>query len=655
PGTVQAVAVTPDGALLAAAGEGGVRVWSLAGAPRVVANLDSATGATFFALAIGPPGRTLYAAGGDATVYRWDLTTSSAPRPLDPLTVPRGTVYSVAVDRAGTRLAAATSEGDVRLWDLTAAAGPRALAPLSGVEAPAQAVAFSPDGRLLAAGGANGTVRVWALDAQTRVLGPAVAVTAAAPAIGPSAKVISVAFDPASRRLATGTIGGQVRLWALTPSGSVVADGDPLAGPQSWVNGLAFSPDGATLAAAGSDTLIWRFDLRSRRALPTYPMPGPATAVLYTAAGRTLVSASTDASVRLWPSVPPAVNGLDRSYYSVRFSADGRRACTATNGDHALVVDTSDPTRPVPAGLPFGTLDGDADTLVGSCSISPDGTVVAVGGSEGSVRLWDVHDPAAPRRIGPVLTGQRFTVQYLAFSPDGRILAAAGNDFLVRVWNVTDPAAPRAVASLADARNIVFVLGFSADSRWMAAGDAAHQVWLYDMSGVATGAAPAATGSPLTGPTGYVYGVAISPDGTTLAAGGADKTVWLWDISDPAAPRVRSTLTGPTEMVNALAFSPDGRTLAAGNGDDTVWTWDVSSPAAVRHLATLTGAGGEVLALAFHPGGSVLAAGTPRGLIFWTTDADAAVREICSRAGERISAAEWNLYLPGRPYRPSCG
>ncbi len=279
---------------------------------------------------------------------------------------------------------------------------------------------------------------------------------------------------------------------------------------------------------------------------------------------------------------------------------------------------------------------------------------MALGANTGSVMLWDVRSPSAPRQLGPELAGEEETVQYVAFSPDGRTLAAAGNDGLVRVWDVTDPRSPRSVAELDEASNYVFALSFSADSRWLAAGNAAHTVWLYDLAPVAAGGAPVPVGPALIGPTGYVYAVAISPDGRTVAAGGGDKAVWMWDVSDPAAPRALPTLTGPTEMVNALAFSPDGRTLAAGNGDDTVWIWDASAPGAVRHRATLTGSGSEVLALAWHPGGKVLSAGTTRGLVFWTTDADAAAREICTRAGEVITPAEWNLYLPGRPYAPSC-
>ena len=57
--------------------------------------------------------------------------------------------------------------------------------------------------------------------------------------------------------------------------------------------------------------------------------------------------------------------------------------------------------------------------------------------------------------------------------------------------------------------------------------------------------------------------------------GTADKTVWLWNVSDPARPaRVGTPLTGPTGYVWAVAFSPGGTTLAAGVTDGTVHLWD---------------------------------------------------------------------------------
>jgi len=163
---------------------------------------------------------------------------------------------------------------------------------------------------------------------------------------------------------------------------------------------------------------------------------------------------------------------------------------------------------PLSSALPGGS------RAVFSVAYSPDGRTLASGDGDGTVRLWDVSDPAHPQELGRPLTDV-YAVYSVAFSPDGRTLATADADGVIRLWDVADPAHPQAL------------------------------------------------GAPLTGDIGTaVSSIAFSPDGDTLAAGDTGGAVWLWDVADlahtyPAGP----PLTGGTGAAVSVAFSPDSRTL----------------------------------------------------------------------------------------------
>jgi len=138
--------------------------------------------------------------------------------------------------------------------------------------------------------------------------------------------------------------------------------------------------------------------------------------------------------------------------------------------------------------------------------------------------------------------------------------------------------------------------------------------------------------------------------------GSADRDIRLWDVADPARPyRIGPTLTGPSGYVYSVTFSPSGHTLAAGNTDGSVWLWNLTKPAGPHLITTLTGPTGHVYSVAFSPSGDTLAAADSSDQVWlWDTHATEAAAAVCAMAGQPLSRAEWQAYIPGRPYAPPC-
>lgn len=241
---------------------------------------------------------------------------------------------------------------------------------------------------------------------------------------------------------------------------------------------------------------------------------------------------------------------------------------------------------------------------INTTAFTPDGRIMATGGDDRTIRLWDVTAPHRPSAIA-VLPGQPDDVESLSVSLDARTMVSANYDGTVRLWDISEPRRPALRATLAAHKEAVFRAPLSPDARTLATASADGNVRLWDLSqpGAPTRLAE------LTGHTATVGTAAFSPDGKTLATGSDDGTARLWSVGDPRRARSLARLPRQESAITSVAFGPDGRTLAAAGYDHKTRLWDVAKPRDPVALATLSGHAAPLQAVTFSPDGRTLATG----------------------------------------------
>ncbi|HEX5839419.1 MAG TPA: hypothetical protein VFY26_16400 [Anaerolineales bacterium] len=587
--------------------------------------------------------------GNSNILYFYDVRTPSE----NPETFTLNTVFPItalALDPANPdRLILGQSDGTIQFYEVDTFT---TWEPFSASEDQITYLAFDRDGRWLVSASKDRNVRVWKINRSSAngVAGQSTILKIF------NQEITSVHFSPRTNWLVAGSADRSIALWDLR-AGFDPIEPARLAGENTTVYNPSFSPDGTWLAAVETEgetavLNVWDTDafasgnrtpalaLDSRYTYAFNPNGKDLAAILWEEEGSSLEVVDLQNPGETGQRV---YEGLADIAYLAHTPQGGSHLVAYDSNQKIYFWNTSDYGEPVIHSLESAPSD---------FKFSSTGRWLAAVvryTTGGLIYLFDLQDPAAKPLVYESPDGGIYD---FAFSPDERwfgvgTMPGETSDGNIYLWDLSQQA-PQAVGSSAVHTGYVNTLAFDPASGFVATGDDAGVVRVWDL----TGGIISEPVSESIAHTDWVVRVMFSPDGKWLASNAADGSINLWEWQ--AMEEGYYALSGHEGYVTILQFSPTSRWLASGSVDRTIRLWDLSNPYGTPIV--LKGSSDEITTLAFSPDEQYLLSNTyTADARLWHLHVDDLKVLTCGLARRNLTENEWVQYVGvSLPYQSTC-
>lgn len=446
-----------------------------------------------------------------------------------------------------------------------------------------------------------------------------------------------IAYLPDGNRIA---VSSSIGIWIYD-----VHSGDELALLTDRANdysAIAFSPNGHILAAASENNIqLWNINDYKLQDIYT-GHTSEIKYLVYSNNGKTLISGSTDATIRLWDTTNGetlfTLVGFSDNTSKVTISPDGKTVASSsfTNLGNIQLIN-----------LETGTLINTIPTnnnILYKLLFLPDGRRIAAGDRNGDILMWDVNTGEFLKKLAGkigyitsldssknglyILSGsseeiiQVWAVEIemlintynqdidpitkVAFSPDGRTFSAASiSEGTIHFRNIENG---RLLNTISGHTNYSRSVIFSPDGQFLATTVLADDT--VNIRNVQTGEIHLA----LKGHTRRPYSLVYSQNGDILASGSYNGKIILWDMNNG---NILNQLNGHRQNVSSLALKPNGNILISGGWDSSINFWNFNTG---EHLQKID-IKGKVRDIAISPDGNILATATDEKTVrLWDTN-----------------------------------